>query len=242
MFLLFFQPRMWIFMGVLMASLMANIRLNAQNHEGIITYKYTLLTEEGSSFPGMPPTFDVMTKLHYTSDKTFFDRDKDAEEVIDPTDRRARWINRMMQNKVRSFYKNVEENRMIELVDLFGKKFIITDSLPQRKWKISAGEQKDILGYMCMKAMYKDSSENLIAYFTPQIPLPHGPSEFNGLPGIILEVQSADFHILAQAVAKEGAVISIPSDGENISREDFNKLREEKIKERQEMWGNRQRR
>jgi GLPGLI family protein len=72
--------------------------------------------------------------------------------------------------------------------------------------------------------------------------MPHGPSEFNGLPGIILEVQSADFHILAQQVTGEKAEISIPTDGEKITREDFNKLREEKIKERQEMWGDRRRR
>ena len=222
--------------------LLVVLTMNAQNGQGIVDYKYTLYTEEGSGFPGMPSSYDIMTKLNYTDSESFFERDKDVVEVIDPTDRRARWISRMMQNRISSYYKNVKENQMIESVHLFGKNFIIPDSLPSRKWKISAGEQKDILGYLCMKAIYRDSSENVIVYFTPQIPWPHGPADFNGLPGIILEVQSADFHILAQNVTTGNSVISIPRDGEQMTRESFNTLREEKMKERQEMWGDRSRR
>lgn len=217
--------------------LLSILSLNAQNNQGIVSYKYTLFNEEGSSFPGLPPSFEIITKLNYTSIETFYERDFDQEVEIDPTDRRARWIRRMMLNRAKTYYKNIEENTLIEALNLFGKDFIIPDSLHQRKWKISAGEQKDILGYLCMKATFKDSTENFVVYFTPQIPLPHGPDEFNGLPGLILEVQSAEFHLLAQSITQDKPTIRVPQDGEKISRDDFNTLRDEKTKERQEMWG-----
>ena len=56
---------------------------------------------------------------------------------------------------------------------------------------------------------------------------------------MILEVQSAEFHILAQSIGDTIPKIQKPKDGEKISRQALNKLREEKIKERQEMWGDR---
>jgi len=58
-----------------------------------------------------------------------------------------------------------------------------------------------------MKASYKDSTTNIIVFFTPQIPLRYGPDKFGNLPGIILEVQSAQMHILATDFIKNNPEI-----------------------------------
>ncbi len=219
--------------------LFIGLKVSGQTTQGIITYKHTLFNEENNNFMPMPPSFEVTTQLHFNIKESFYERNTETEIDIDPNDRRSRWIRNMMTQRIKTFYKNTEEDVFIEAQKMFGKDFLISENLPQRKWKISAGEQKDILGYMCMKAMYKDSTENVVVYFTPQITLPHGPDQYGGLPGLILEVQSADFHILAQSIGDTIPKIQKPKDGEKISREALNKLREEKTKERQEMWGDR---
>ena len=48
-------------------------------------------------------------------------------------------------------YKNVKDNQMLQEQEFFGKQFLIKDSLPVLKWKMS-GETKQIGQYMCMKA------------------------------------------------------------------------------------------
>ncbi len=213
--------------------------IQAQVNQGIITYKHTLFNEENSGFMPLPPSFELTTQLHYNAKESLYERNSETEVDIDPNDRRARWIRRMMTQRIKTFYKNTEDNVLVEAQNMFGKDFLINENLPERKWKISAGEQKDIMGYLCMKALYKDSTENIVVYFTPQITLPHGPDQYGGLPGLILEVQSAEFHILAQSIIQDEPQIKKPKNGEKISREALNKLREEKIKERQEMWGDR---
>lgn len=48
-------------------------------------------------------------------------------------------------------YKNVKDNSFLQEQDMFGKQFLITDSLPKLNWKMT-GETKQIGQYMCMKA------------------------------------------------------------------------------------------
>ena len=59
-------------------------------------------------------------------------------------------------------------------------------------WTIQADE-KTILGYTCQRVLGKacDGQEITVVWFTPDIPLPNGPKqyEYGGMPGLILEVQ-----------------------------------------------------
>ena len=48
-------------------------------------------------------------------------------------------------------YKNVKNNQLLQEQEFFGKQFLIKDSLPKLKWKLT-GETKQIGQYMCMKA------------------------------------------------------------------------------------------
>lgn len=64
-------------------------------------------------------------------------------------------------------------------------------------WELT-NETKTINGYLCYKAtsIYHNSSWNdnpkfnIIAWYTPRIPVPFGPNGYHGLPGLILEVQT----------------------------------------------------
>lgn len=62
------------------------------------------------------------------------------------------------------------------------------------------------------------------AWYTPQIPVSHGPSEYWGLPGLILEVSAGNTAILCSKVVmnpKEKIKIQAPDKGKEISKSEY---------------------
>ncbi|MEB2778162.1 GLPGLI family protein [Algoriphagus sp. D3-2-R+10] len=154
-------------------------------------------------------------------------------------------------NQDRLLYKNVAEQNYIEEEDLMGRGFLVKDSLNTYDWELT-GESKKIGDYTCQKAIYsrivdsrvfsmgKDEMEvskdtvNVTAWFTMQIPVSHGPGDFWGLPGLILELQNDGMTYIAERIVlnpTEPVQIEIPKKGEMISREDYQALSEEKMNE-----------
>jgi GLPGLI family protein len=67
-------------------------------------------------------------------------------------------------------------------------------------WRMEEGE-KIIQGYACKKAVRTHHEGNEItAWFAPKIPIGHGPDTLNGLPGLILGVESRNYRIMARKV------------------------------------------
>lgn len=154
-------------------------------------------------------------------------------------------------NDDRILYKNVAGQNYIREEDLMGKGFLVKDSLTNYDWELT-GESKKIGRYTCQKAVYsrimdskvfsmgKNEMEaskdtvNVTAWFTVQIPVSHGPDDFWGLPGLILELQHQGIAYIAERVVlnpNEPVQIEIPKKGEMISSEDYQALSEEKMKE-----------
>lgn len=202
-----------------------------------LTYNHTLYFEVEGGDNSNNNSYAQPMRLDIDGNKSLYTMDKSNVENVD--EGRNRWVRRMRSQSFKDIYKDRMSALQIEGRNLFGKKFIVEDTLRDYKWKISAGEQRSIEGYTCMKATYKDSTENIIAYFTTQIPSKHGPDIYGGLPGMILEVQSAKFHIVATKIDTAITSVSIekPNDGDRVSKEKYDKIREEKLKEREEMWG-----
>jgi GLPGLI family protein len=100
-------------------------------------------------------------------------------------------------------------------------------------WTITS-ESKTISGFLTYKATYSTSLINykgekkeilIIAWFTPIIPISYGPKRYNGLPGLILELEDAVSIIYATDVklnGKEKVKIDIPK-GKIISKEEYKK-------------------
>jgi len=149
----------------------------------------------------------------------------------------------MVQVKTRASqertYFDHSENIRIDQKEIMGKLFLIETDVEKPKWKM-LNEQKDILGYACMKAgAQKNDSVYIEAWFTPQIQVFAGPEEFFGLPGLILEINENDGEkvIKARKIDLESEVIiTKPEKGDKVSQEKFNKIREQKIKEMEEMY------
>lgn len=132
-------------------------------------------------------------------------------------------------------YRNYAENRQVEVRDFMGKKFLIETGTEGREWKIGP-EQKSIGGVSCQRASFTDSEgAEVVAWFAPSIPAPIGPGEFYGLPGAILMVDVDNggrlYEALAVGLNGEAPAIEVPEEGKKISKEEYDKMVEERMRE-----------
>lgn len=88
------------------------------------------------------------------------------------------------------FYCNKEKNRMCNIIEIMGKKYIIEDSIPKIQWKVT-NAMKEIAGHICMSAIYNDTimGREVTAWFALDMPLPYGPESYYGLPGMVLGIE-----------------------------------------------------
>lgn len=64
----------------------------------------------------------------------------------------------------------------------------------------------------------------IVAWYTPQIPVSHGPAEYWGLPGLILEVNAGNTTMLCSKIVmnpKESLKIAAPDKGKIVDKEEY---------------------
>lgn len=102
------------------------------------------------------------------------------------------------------FYTKADKDFIVEFSPYFGK-----IKMNPLDWTIVTSVTRDIGGYICYQATAKQKLysrqghyyyKDIIAWFTPEIPLPFGPSNFNGLPGLVLELERDMFIISATKI------------------------------------------
>ena len=220
--------------------------------EGEIRYDETIkmeieLPEGQEHLRDMIPSERTSQKVLYFTDKESvyrnFDPKADSDdEVIEHNSEDGNVQIKMViaapENKT---YRDLATGDITNQQEFFGKKFLIMGDNKKYDWKMTT-EQKNIAGYNCMKAELKDTSRTVTAWFSPQIPVPIGPGGFGQLPGMILEVNMNDGQqvITASSVnleKKVGDKIEKPTKGKQVTREEFDKISEEKMKEMEEEMG-----
>lgn len=126
-------------------------------------------------------------------------------------------------------YLNLKENKSIVEEEIFGKEFLIVESIEKPDWKL-VNETKKIGEYNCFKAelliqvtekrkeeykeflkkeetkpslfkMEEPKDKTIVAWYTPEIPVSFGPKNYWGLPGLILEINEGESIILCSKVA-----------------------------------------
>jgi len=141
-------------------------------------------------------------------------------------------------------YKNLSANLLLIETELLGKKFLIRDSLVNYNW-ILTEETKKIGEFLCKKALTKktlehneDSAEaiemEIIAWYCPEIPIAQGPEGYQGLPGLILQIETDLGYLTCVKIALKPdseVYISVPDKGKIVSREEYEKIAKEKIEE-----------
>lgn len=81
--------------------------------------------------------------------------------------------------------KNYPKKGELTVTQYEGKKFIYTEPIAEKKWKLEEGDTT-ILDYACKKASCTFRNRTWNVWYSLDIPIPEGPWKLDGLPGMIL--------------------------------------------------------
>lgn len=122
-------------------------------------YDYQLTTNENESI------FEFIPKIDNNQDGIIMSNSEDGEVL----------------------YKNLNEYISLETRSV-PKKFLLKDTLKDYNWKFTE-ESKEICGYKANKGISEiGDSIKIEAWYSPEIKIKNGPSFYQGLPGLILEI------------------------------------------------------
>ncbi|MGK0326157.1 MAG: GLPGLI family protein [Polaribacter sp.] len=154
------------------------------------------------------------------------------------------------------YYKDIIEKRFVNQTEIQGKRFLVKDKLSEINWELSS-ETKNIGTYTCYKATYskevdkveisikdgetvKDKSKETIvttAWYTPQVPVSNGPAKYQGLPGLILEVNDGKKTIVCVEIIlnpSQKITVTEPKKGKVVSQKKYTKIQKQKTDEMME--------
>jgi GLPGLI family protein len=203
--------------------------------------------------------------LDFNSNSSYFE----VEEVLEAGGRQGggfNWMQFVGGPDGGSLHKDLQSKIYINKKELFGKIFLVKDSITPSKW-VMTGETKQIGIYNAYKATITKEVEErefnfgrrptgggesesepeapkmrevvMSAWFTPEIPVSTGPAMYGGLPGLILEINDDKTIILCTKVVLNPKVkikIKAPSKGKVVTKSEFDQIAEDKAKEMEEMY------
>lgn len=161
-----------------LATTISILSLQAQSFQGMAVYESK--TSVGDKMPKLDnkditPEMQKMIeeKMKAMFEKTFvlnFDKTASVyaeEEKLDAGDEMSRGFKMMgsMMGGGGKQYKNIKDKTILQEKEIFGKEFLVSDTLPQIKWKME-GETKKIGNYNCYKAtaVVPTDKSNLMNY------------------------------------------------------------------------------
>jgi len=183
----------------------------------------------------MIPTSQTIDKaLFFTPEISLFKNNEQPDDLEINQEAEGNQVQLVIKMPESVIYTNRTEDLFLQSQDIMGKEFLIKDKIIQYNWKLT-GEQKKILDFVCQKAILLDTSKQVVAWFTPQIPVSFGPAGMNGLPGMILalEQDNGDRMTIATSIESipENFIFEKPTKGKKVTLSEFERIREEKLKE-----------
>jgi GLPGLI family protein len=154
------------------------------------------------------------------------------------------------------YFKNIKEKRFSNQTEIMGKRFLVKDKLPEYKWELSS-ETKNIGTYTCYKATFSKEVENknitfkngksleeiqketiiTTAWYAPKISVGNGPGNYQGLPGLILEINDGKKIIVCKEIIlnpSRKVTIQEPKKGKIVSQKKFLEIQKQKTDEMME--------
>jgi len=249
--------------------LLASLSLHAQEFKGVATYEAKITLPEQVGEEKISEKIDdetdklikeaMASALHKTYTLTF---DKIAslfvqEKKLAPVNPSLNISISIEDSADGTQYKNIKENRQVLETSLFEDEFLVSDVLNKYEWKLER-EAKKIGSYTCYKATAvikaeeienetkgildtKPKDTKITVWYTPDIPVGHGPANYWGLPGLILEANDGITTLVCSKIvlnSKDKTEIKAPKKGKKITASEFKKLEAKKMKEFEETHGN----
>jgi len=215
------------------------IPLFSQATQGEIIYEEKInvhksLPPEMEDFKAQLPEFRTTKRVLYFNESESLYTEMKKDETEENWSSASRRRGRRWKDE-RNLYSNFDEKLYLEEREFFGRKFLINGAGESIKWKITP-EQKQVGSYLCQKVTFQDTSQNLVAWFTPMIPVSSGPAEYGQLPGMILHIDINEGEKMYTAVEinlkeLETTLIVRPEKGDKVTREEYDAIVKEKTEE-----------
>ena len=212
---------------------------------------YTKTKKLDINFDGMdeqmkkmiPQSESLEMELTFIKEQSLFQNKKgeSLEDLDMESDDGSMKITFIREDQVENIlHKNLDRNIRTHQKGIMGKPFLIVDDLKNLQWKITS-EKVKYLGYECQKAVIENEDEFVVAWYTPSIPVQHGPSSYYGLPGLILmlSINDGDTEFKANAVElmELGELqVKAPNKGKKVNQVQYDKIETDKINELKEMY------
>jgi GLPGLI family protein len=168
--------------------------------------------------------------LYFNANESIYKQKDSIEKMkLDTRSKRRPSFLKNFGGGLRKYYTNLQNKQLLvqEDSEVLEDKYII--SYYFSKWKL-LNETKKIGNYICYKAIKNDNKSDLeenkqtIVWYTPDISSRFGPKLYNGLPGLVLEVNRGQIVFLATKIIlnpKETIIIKKPKKGIKIKYSDF---------------------
>jgi GLPGLI family protein len=181
-------------------------------------------------------TREAMKSLEYTL--TFNNKESFFKEVpvmsLDNGNSMSLLLSRLLGETSGSFYVDRKSGKTFHQIE-FESDLYLVEFNKINDWKLTQ-EQKKIGSYNCYKATknetYLNSSGDqityeIIAWYTPELPYPYGPTKYNGLPGLILELVNRQACIYAHIIKlnpKRKEEIKKPDMGLEVTKIEYDSI------------------
>ena len=238
----------------------------AQNNSGEVHYVSNATGDSSKDFSQAEKDRqnERLKKIHYkelvlkfTNTESYY-KEKESLKVTENSAYRAGFLAASGAYSSAGIYKNLKTKQFTEEREFYGKIFLVKDSLPLLDWKLEK-ESKQIGEYTVYKATLekkidvgdvtmpssigerKAASVIVTAWYTPQIPISLGPGMYQGLPGLILELNVHQTTILCEKVIirpNSNLKVKASKRGEEVSLIEFDEIAVAKREEQQTLFKN----
>jgi GLPGLI family protein len=213
----------------------------SQTESGEISYTETVKLQidipEGNEEirNSIPNSQSITKKLIFTAHESYYTDDAVNKDMEIKQQNNGMDMQIVMKNPQNNIYTNHDKNLLIQSTELFGKYFLVSGNLDFKKWKLSTG-QKQIASYTCQKAILSDTTQQIVAWYTTELPAYLGPAGYAQLPGTVLgiDVDNGQRSIIATKINFRPVAtneIIKPAKGKKVSSEEYKKIRDDKMKE-----------
>ncbi len=185
----------------------------------------------------LPTEGEFENVLYFTAEASLYDESTIEKEAISDTQQMAMFMasyGKPPKPSLKQIFIDFNTESRTALLEFMTREFLVESTLENRGWKLDPSRKK-IGEYICMKATMKMEGDTVTAWFAPELPVPAGPAEYYGLPGIVLAVERLGETILmATSIDLTPPLPDIlvkPDAGKRTSPEAFERIVEEKVEE-----------
>lgn len=214
---------------------------NTEHTTGKVTYIDIVKMEvkiegDASQFSHLLPNeMKSLKELIFTKEASLYQKAEVEVKIKEVTQSEEQPIKIMMEEPLNIVFTDLVNKSVVEQKEFMTRTFLIEGEVSEHVWKMS-GNQKMIHDYPCQEAVLENEDKNIKVWFTPAIPVSAGPESYNGLPGLILEVNIDDGeHIITAKNIELDAIpenlLSKPTKGKKVSKDEFDKIVAERIEE-----------